>query len=418
MDLVLPAALTVSHLLPSIVDALGMSTDVARQWYLSPVGGTPLDETMTLAQNEVRDGDVLVLAERVPVAPRSYGLMHALAAEAARPAPPATLRTFGGLWVCAAGMAAVLCAGIAAGGRAPVLTAATVAVLVIALALAVPRLGLATAAVTPLQIVAVASAALLGFVMVPSPPGPGNVFLAAAAAASLGVVLWRITDGPAKMLLSVVTFAVIVGIVAGCATMFRLDVPAFGAGLGALAMAALSLSPRMSVAIAGLTPDAVADEVPSTHGDVDARAARGHRILLGLVAGNSAAAALGAVLVAVAGYDAVTFAAIAFTAAVGLSLLLRGRSHVSGRCRTMLTVTGFCALTATFALVVAWSPPHGNWAGAVAVAGGLAVLGPASVTGPAIHRAADAVEYAALAAVAPLACWLAGLLDATRGFGM
>lgn len=84
----------------------------------------------------------------------------------------------------------------------------------------------------------------------------------------------------------------------------------------------------------------------------------------------------------------------------------------------MLTVTGFCALTATFALVVAWSPPHGNWAGAVAVAGGLAVLGPASVTGPAIHRAADAVEYAALAAVAPLACWLAGLLDATRGFGM
>lgn len=417
MDLVLPAALTVSQLLPSIVDALGMSTDVARQWYLSPLGGTPLDETVTLAQNEVRDGDVLVLTERVPVAPRSYGLMHALAAEAARPAPLPPLRTFGGVWACAAGLAAVLCAGIVSGGGAPILTAAAVAVVVIALVLTAPRLGLATAAVLPLQIVAVASVAVLGFVTVPSHPGPGNVFLAAAAAASLGVVLWRITDGPVEMLLSIVTFAVIVGVVAGCATMLRFGVPAFGAGLGALGMAALSLSPRMSIAIAGLTPDAVA-EVSSTHGDVDARAARGHRILLGLVAGSSAAAALGAVLVAVAGYDTVTFAAIAFTAAVGLSLLLRGRSHVSGRCRTMLTVNGFCALTATFALVVAWTPPHGNWAGAVAVAGGLTVLGPASVTGPATHRAADAVEYAALAAVAPLACWLAGLLDAVRGFGM
>lgn len=415
-DLVLPAEMTVSQLLPSIVDAVGVSGDEPRHWYLAPIGGAPLDEAMTLAQNEVRDGDVLVLTERAPAAPRSYGLVHALTVEKPTSAAPPELRTIGGLWVCAIGVAAVLCAGMASDGPGPTLTAAVLAAAVAALVVAAPRLGLAD--ITPVQMLAVASVAVVGFVVVPADPGPAGVFLGAAASASMGVVLLRVTGGPVEILLAVVTFAALIGTVAGCAVVFPLGVQPFGACLGALGMGALSLSPRLSVAIAGLTPDDNIGDASPTHSDVDTRAERGHRVLFGLVAAGSAAAALGAVLVAVGGYGAVTFAAIAFDAAIGLALMLRTRSHVSGRCRTVLTATGFCALTAAFALVVAWSPPHGNWAGAVAVAGGLAVLGRVSLTGSAADRAADVVEYAALAAVAPLACWLSGVLDLVRGFGM
>jgi len=415
-DLVLPAAMTVGQLLPSIVAAVGAPGDLPRRWYLAPPGGAPLDESMTLAQNEVHDGAVLVLTARVPVAPRSYGLIHALTAAAPTPTPPPTSRMFAGLWTCAVGMAAVLCAGIGTGGPTRVIVSAVVAVAVTAVAFASRRLALTAAAATSVQSLAVASVAILGFVAVPSDSGPGNVFLAAAAAASLGVVLLRLTDGSVETMHAVVAFAVIAGIGAAVAALFPLDVQAFGACLGALGIAALSLSPRMSIILAGLTPDEA-----SPAGDVDVVAARGHRILCGLVAGASAAAALGAVSVAAGGYGSVTFAAIAFDAAIGLALLSRGRSHASGRCRTALGVTGFCALTAMFVLVVAWSPQYGNWVGAAAVAVGLAAmcsLGPASLTNAGILRIAEAAEYVALAAVAPLACWLAGIFDVVRGFGM
>jgi hypothetical protein len=36
--------------------------------------------------------------------------------------------------------------------------------------------------------------------------------------------------------------------------------------------------------------------------------------------------------------------------------------------------------------------------------------------GPAVRRIADAAEYAALAAVIPLACWVGGLYAAARGW--
>ncbi|WP_235624000.1 type VII secretion integral membrane protein EccD [Mycolicibacterium goodii] len=408
-DLVLPAAMTVSQLLPSIVDAVGATADVPRNWYLAPAGGAPLDESMTLAQNDVRDGDVLILSGRVPVAPRSYGLIHALTVEAPQPAAPPALRTVGGLWACAVGMVAVLCAD----GVARMIVAAVLAAVITASACAAPRLALPDPVGVSLRILAVVSLAVLGFVAVPADPGPANVFLSAAAAASLGVVMVRTIGGPIEILYAVVAFAVVVAIVAGFAVLLGLAVQAFGAFLGALGMAALSLSARMSIAVAKLTPGEV-----SAADDVDALAARGHRVLFGLVAGSSAAAALGAVLVAIGARASVTFAAVAFDAAVGAALLLRGGSYASGWCRTMLSGTGFCALTAMFALVVAWAPAQGNWAGVLAVAGGLAVLGPGTVTSAALGRAADTVEYAALAAVAPLACWLAGVLDMVRGFGM
>ncbi|WP_198538765.1 type VII secretion integral membrane protein EccD [Mycolicibacterium wolinskyi] len=423
IDLVLPAALTVNELMPSIVDAVGAPGGKPRSWQLSLIAGRTLDDSMTLVQNGVDDGDLLMLAAVAVEPPRLRALTAALAADGPGPETPQGLRSAGCLLACLLGMVAVVCAGLGTQGWSRVVAAAALAVIVTAAALAGQRIGFGRRTVATLSVAAVAQAAVLGFLVVPDGPDAANFFLAAVAAGCVGVALLRVSDCGTDVLLAVVTVAALIGLATAPAVVWPLSASAVGAVLSAVAMGALSLTPRLSIALAGLTPPIPGDETDGTetHGDTgistDALAERGRRALVGLVTGCSAAAALGTLLVAVDSRHAVTPAALALAAAVGVALLLRSRSHASGRCRNMLTISGFCSLTAMFALVVVWSPGYGSWTGAAAVAVGLAVLSPAAVTSPAAIRVVDAVEYIALAAVAPLACWLTGIADAVRGLG-
>ncbi|MEX3648732.1 type VII secretion integral membrane protein EccD, partial [Mycolicibacterium porcinum] len=74
--------------------------------------------------------------------------------------------------------------------------------------------------------------------------------------------------------------------------------------------------------------------------------------------------------------------------------------------------------TAAFILVVAWAPAYGSWAGVLAVAAGIAVVWPVTVQSPMAARLADVIEYGALAAVVPLACWLAGAFHLFGDLGL
>ncbi len=139
---------------------------------------------------------------------------------------------------------------------------------------------------------------------------------------------------------------------------------------------------------------------------------------MSLVAGCSAAAALGTTVLALTGAQRVTAVEVVFAAVVGVALLLRARTYASGHCRTATAICGFLSLTAAFALMVAWDPTRGSWAGILAVSAGMAALWPVTVQSPMAERLADAVEYSALAAVVPLACWLAGVFDLVRDLGL
>lgn len=422
IDLVLPASLTVDELMPSIVDAVGATDGQLRDWQLSPVAGPALDESMTLAENGVQHGDLLLLAEAPLEPPRLRSLTAALVVDEPGPRASRGLRPAGCLLACLLGMVGVVSAGLGTQGWPRVAAAAVLTVVVAAAAVTGHRIGLRRPAVVVLDVAAAAQAAVLGFLVVPSGPDAANFFLGAVAAASLGVVLLRVSDRGTDILLAVVTVAALVGVTTGLAVMLPMGLLAVGAVLSAVAMGALSLTPRLSIALAGLTPpipDDTATAQPQSATDVpiDVLAERGRRALVGLVAGCSAAAALGTLLVTVGGRHPVTPAAVGLTAAVGVALLLRGRSHASGRCRNVLCSTAFCSLTAMFVLVVVWSPGYGSWTGVAAVVAGLAVLAPAGVTSPAAVRMVDAVECAALAAVAPLACWLTGIVDVVRGLG-
>ncbi|OBC08056.1 type VII secretion integral membrane protein EccD [Mycobacterium sp. 852013-50091_SCH5140682] len=416
VDLSLPSSMTVGQLIPAIADAVGAGTG-PRRWSLSRVGGPALDESMSLSQQDIRDGDLLLLcAAAVPKPrPRDPSLIGALAEAIPDPQHPA-LRPVGCLGAVLVGAMTL----VAADGVGRLATAAALTVAVTCAALAARRVRCGPHSVVALDMCAVLQAAVLGFLVVPGGPAAANVFLAAVASASVGAVLLRVTDGSTVILIAVVAATATVGVISGVGVIWPMSTAALGAVVATAALGGLTASPRLSIALAGLTPALPGDD-DEPDGNVAGRVLRGHRTLTGLVAGFSAAAGLGTMVVGVGAGPAVTPAAVAFTAAVGVALMLRARSYASGPCRIALAVAGFAATTALFVLIVAWSPESAHWAAGIAVSAGLAALTPRMATLAAGHRATrvlDAVEYLALASVVPLACWLAGLFDLARGLNL
>ncbi|MEV0670995.1 type VII secretion integral membrane protein EccD [Mycobacterium sp. NPDC050441] len=424
VDVSLPAAMTVGELLPWIVDALGAGDGTPRRWRLAHLGGRSLDESATLVQNDIHDGDLLVLAGARENPTPDWSLTAALTVDPTEDALPAELRVAACLWACALGVVALTWAGLASQGPDRIAVAAAVAAAVTAVAVAAPRFGLSSAKVATLNVAALAHVAVLGFLVVPAGPAPANFFLAATAAASLGAVLMRVSGCGTDILLAVVTVAGVVAVATGFAALWPLATPVLGSLVSSLGVGLLPLTPRLSIALAGLTPPvpeypgAESDVSNNSTFDVEARALVGHLHLVSLVAGCSAAAALGTAILAFAGPARVTAVEVAFAAAVGVALLLRSRTYASGRCRTAASISGFLSLTAAFILVVAWLPAHGSWTGIVAVGTGIAVLWPVTIQSPVAARVADALEYGALAAVVPLACWLAGAFDFVRDLAL
>ncbi|WP_232423299.1 type VII secretion integral membrane protein EccD [Mycobacterium sp. 155] len=419
VDLTLPSSMAVRQLIPAITDAVGAGTGL-RRWSLSRIGGPSLDESMSLAQNDVRDGDLLLFsATTVPKPrPRDPSLTSALVA-AIPDDLPATLRPACCLAAVVLGALTLLWAGGPAPGVGGVATAAALAIAVTGAAIAARRVHRSPESVAALDLGAMLQVAVFGFLVVPGGPAPANVFLAAVASASVGVVLLRISDCGTVVVIAALAVAATVAVPTGVAVIRPMPAAALGALLATAALGALTIAPRLSIALAGLTP-----AVPGDHDDDDDIAGRvlaGHRALVGLVTGLSAAAGLGTVLVAVGARQSVTPAALAFTGAVAVALVLRARSHASGLCRTALIAAGFTAVTATFVLTVAWSPTSANWVAGIAVGAGLTAFVPVAPTTAATHRAGrivDATEYLALASVVPLACWLAGLFELVRGLSL
>ncbi|MED5812658.1 type VII secretion integral membrane protein EccD [Mycolicibacterium sp. 050232] len=424
VDLSLPAAMPVGDLLPWIVDALGAGDGTPRRWQLTHLGGPDLDESATLAQNDIHDGDLLILTEFCDRPTVQRPLPAALTIDSTDDAFPIGLRVTACLWACALGIVSLAWAGLGSAGWGRVAAAAAVAVTVTAVTASAPRQGLSTTVTAALSVAAAGFAAVLGFLVVPSGPAPANFFLAATAAGSLGVVLIRVTGCGRQVLIAVVTAAGALAVATGSAVLWPLATPALGAVVSAVGLGLLPLTPRLSIALAGLTPavpgqpDTEEPVAGDDRSDADGRALLGHQILVGLVAGGAVAAALGTAILALAGLRQVSAVEIAFAAAVGVALLLRARTYASGSCSAAVAFCGFLSLTATFILAVAWAPAHGRWAGILAAAAGVAVVWPVTVRNPVAARLADVIEYGALAAVVPLACWLAGAFDLFGDLGL
>jgi hypothetical protein len=81
----------------------------------------------------------------------------------------------------------------------------------------------------------------------------------------------------------------------------------------------------------------------------------------------------------------------------------------------ILMIAGSCCAKVSLAICITGAPGAAPWYASVFI--GLGFLPHALIDpGPAVRRLADAVEYTALGAVIPLACWVGGLYAAARGW--
>jgi type VII secretion integral membrane protein EccD len=189
-----------------------------------------------------------------------------------------------------------------------------------------------------------------------------------------------------------------------------------GATLAMLALAGLSAAPRISITLSRIGPNPNDDAF--SRGLEEDRAGHAHTTLTGLVSGSSGAAALGVALVAyghTTGPNAPP-AALAFCTVISVALVLRTRSHVDPYRRIALSLAGIlCGAVSlgTAAIALPHAAPWVTLFGALVAAGALTPLLAISV-GPTTHRAADIAEYVVLAAIVPLACWIAGIYHLVR----
>jgi type VII secretion integral membrane protein EccD len=401
VDLALPARLPPAALIPDIVRLAGVDTGMPARWQLTTVGGSVLDDSAPLRDQDVRDGDVLLLSAALPRVPRfdRTDVVTTVLASAPPPGDRRALRVTVGLIAASAGTFA----GVVGNRSASLFTLGLLLCVVAGIAVTASRTGREMSVCGPLGCLTVLLAALCGALMVPGSPGVPHALLGVAVAAAVSLVLLRLRVGSPVTSTASACAALLCTVAMTGAVLWPVPRHSVGVALGLLALGALSIAPRLSVVFAGLAPSPALTDHPLT--DADRRAAAGHRVLVGLVIGSAAAAGVGAATVAVgclrsAGH---WLSGAAFCAVVGTAMLLRSRCYAGGRCRWALLLSGMCSLTAALVLVAV---PYSHWAAVVAVGAGVTVIVRESPDepSPVVSRSVELFEYAVLAAVAPVAC--------------
>jgi type VII secretion integral membrane protein EccD len=427
VELALPRDAPVGVLLPSVVDLVArdveIATDEGLQWHLSRIGEGWLDETISLRDNAVRDGELLLLATSAPPTPVRVpdDRWQALVETSDRRRAPNRAATAACLGAATLGATALAWSGVVTQAPGHVVTAGAIAATAAIAAVAVRRAHPNPIVVFTLSVIAVVFGAVAGFLAVPAGPSTANALLAAAIACSVSILLLRLTRCGAICLTALATAAALTSAAAACGVAWTLPVTTTGALLATLSLGTLGVAPRLSITAAGLAPRVPTSE-PREDDDFDPvtpRAITAHESLTGLVIGSAAAAALGAALVASDIPDSRP-GAVLFAAAVGLVMVLRARTHIDVHRRVALGTAGMAAIAAGCAGVVVSTPGQANWICIAATTVAISMLGRGfGVTENLLaRRAVDVVEYAALAAVLPLACWVSGLYGLVRGLSL
>lgn len=415
-------------LLPSIVDLVhcgAVAADDARDWQLSRVGHARLDAATSLHDNAIHDGELLLLATAPTPAPAwiEADAWHTLIDTADTGcAPTRAAATVAFVCVAVLGAAALTWSAVVSHASGHILTAGALAT-----ASAIGSVAIRRAHPDPILCVALSTSAVVfaaagGFLALPPEPSAASSLLGAAVACPTSVLLLRVTGCGAVCLTALAAFTGLTSASLACGVGWTLPVFTVGAALSVLALAALGMAARLSIAAAGLAPvmpNQRSHEEDSS--DQTPRAGAAHRTLTGLVIGSAGAATLGTTLVAWSGFrDGRCWPSVAFAVAVGVVMLLRARTHVDMR-RTALVAGGMTATAAGVGLVVVSAPGQANWVCLLLVASvGVSVLGSQlrATVNPLARRAVDVLEYLALAAVVPLACWVGGLYELIRGLGL
>ena len=413
----MPADTPLGILLPAVVDILEPAGGTAG-WQLSPIGKAPLSLKNSLRGNGIHDGDVLLLtpAEVTLPPPRFDDVTEAvLATVDNRPRWTAGARrvagTTAGVWSCLLGALALLHGDLIGGSAAPIAVPALAATVALTAAIAAGRVYRSPTASTPLTLCAIVFGSAAGYLAVPGPHVIPKVVLAAAVGTTVTVLGLRVAGAGTTVLTACATFGALITAALAGYLLVSWRLPTTGAVLVVTGVASLMVVPRLAIAVARVP---LPDSTAATHipANVDERARRAEATLTGLVCGLAAATVVGSAL------TATHAAGMALAGLGGTVVLMRSRFHVDRVQAAALITGGALCLTVVFVRSQLFWPTATGWfaAGAVCAATAAFALGWVTMSPtPSVRRCVDIADYLALAAVAPVTCWVCGIYAAVRG---
>lgn len=467
VDLALPADVPVALLVPGVVDLVtahrshndfdASSERVEPEaWALARLGSSRLAAALSLHEHGVRDGDLLVLEHASAPAPPPLfdDVTHSVAtadeAGAGRwsPRAAAAVAAVVALSATVVGVGALLRLASPDGRTAAGAGCAALAALLLLAGILLGRARDDHRTAALLCACAVPAAFATGILVVPGSFGPAHPMLGAVlsgAVATLVLLLTAVGRAPFAAVAAVAATAAAAFLVAAST---GISASAVGAGVVVTALLTVTFAPRLAMKFADLplppvpgpgtgtgtpapqtedgrdgpdSPDGGDRSLPDPS-ELAAAAARARDHLTGLIGAGAVLVVAGAWCAAAPlSGDGLRLPGTALAVAAAAVIMLRGRTYTDARQATLLVAGGATVPVGLLgaAAVGGSAPPVVVFALALAVATAALVFGvvaPRRSFTPVQRRAAEVVEYAVIATIVPLACWVTGLYAAVRGF--
>ncbi|WP_353961377.1 type VII secretion integral membrane protein EccD [Antrihabitans cavernicola] len=454
VDLAVPLDVPVALLIPGIVDMITshgrtneFDDDVEhfepKQWVLARVGQPPLSSTLSLGEHGVKDGELLMLesASATAPAPLFDDIMYNVAsadADTYRRWTPASARTLGSILAAVAtvtGCFSLLWSGAGSDDLIGGICALFVTLLLLIAGTVASRVYYDQRSALVLCGCALPTAFSAGLLFVQGDLSWAHTLLATVTVGATAVLALRISGVGLTLFTGVAAVAFFVAPAAFVGLLTEHPLRAIGAVLAGVALAALVFAPRIAMLFAKLPLPAVPapgtsidplDDDPSDHramptfAELSAKSERARKYLTGLIAATVAVTVGGALTAAeTASSGGIYWPGTAFAIVCAVVLMFRGRTYSSAEQAITLIAGGAVVLVALLiGAAIATDAPLIVFGAALVLAVAALVLGvlaPNRSFSPPMRRAVELLEYACIAAVVPLVCWVADLYGLMRG---
>ncbi|MGO4615583.1 type VII secretion integral membrane protein EccD [Nocardia sp. 2YAB30] len=453
VDMAIPVDVPVALVIPSVVDMVAQHSRTndfdnegerfePAEWVLARIGHPPFSNSLSLGEHGVRDGELLMLESASHTAPTPLfdDIMYNVAiadTDHYRSWTPKVARITGS--VLAAVTMTVGCLGlllspgalpIAVGGS----VALVVAILLVVAAMVLSRMYGDTATALVLGGCALPAAFTAGMLYVPDHYGWAHILLGSVVLGATAILAWRVTGVGLAVFIGAATLATY-AVPAALVGLFT-DQPerAIGAGVAALGLGGLSLAPRVSMLLAKLplppvpspgTPIDPTEDDPDDHRALPTmdvlrvKSERARMYLAGLVAATTLITATGALAATDPKADVPYWQGVALALVCAVVLMFRSRTYVGAE-QAVVLISGGSAIVlimlvgAGFALDQPLAVFGAAMVGLIAALI-LGIIIPNQSATPPMRRGVELLEYGFVAAVLPLAFWVADLYSLVRG---
>ncbi|MBF6327481.1 type VII secretion integral membrane protein EccD [Nocardia transvalensis] len=452
VDMAIPVDVPVALVIPSVVDMVAQHSRTndfdntgeqfePAEWVLARIGQPPFSNSLSLGEQGVRDGELLMLesADHVAPTPLFDDIMYNVAiadADHFRAWSPKVARITGSLIAIATmlvGCLGLLAAPDALPGWIPGAVAAFITLLLVVAGTVLSRMyGDRTTALV-LGGCALPTAFTAGMLFVPDHYGWANLLLGSVLVGATAVLAWRVSGVGLALFIGVTTLAVFAIPAALVGLLTAQPVKAIGAVAAALALGGLALAPRVSILLSKLplppvpspgTPIDPTEDDPDDHRALPslealrAKSERARMYLAGLVAATTLVTVVGALAAVDAKATTPYWPGVALALVCAVVLMFRSRTY-AGAEQAVVLIAGGAAILLTMMIGAAFTQeqPLAVFGAAMVMLIGALILGiivPNQQATPPMRRAVELLEYAFVAAVVPLVFWVAELYALIR----